>query len=70
MSKTQIALEIYDRQEAKNLNAAAREAGIAPPTLFNALKRRAEQLAAGKEQCPCCGQIVRDGFKINPEVLK
>ena len=68
MSKTQTALALFD--QGMSLNAAAREAGIAPPTLHNAVKRRREQEAAGKAHCPCCGQVVRVGFKINRDVLK
>ncbi|MBK8320977.1 MAG: hypothetical protein IPP59_02485 [Betaproteobacteria bacterium] len=62
MSKTQAALVLYE--QGKSLSAAAKEAGIKPPTLHAAIKRRDEQNAAGKEHCPCCGQVVRAGFKI------
>lgn len=68
MSKTQTALALFE--QGMTLNAAAKAAGIAPPTLHNAIKRRKEQQAAGKEHCPCCGQVVREGFSINQEALK
>lgn len=67
MSKTQAALVLFD--QGMSLNAAAREAGIAPPTLSNALKRRKEQEAAGKEHCPCCRQVLRAGFQIDESKL-
>lgn len=68
MSKTQIALGIFD--QGATINAAAKEAGIAPSTLHAAIKRRNEQKAAGKEHCPCCKQVLRDGFQIDRTVLK
>lgn len=71
-SKTQLALAIYDSQPEgqKNIARAAKEAGIKAPTLHNTINRRKEQLAAGREHCPCCGQVVRDGFKIDRSILK
>lgn len=68
MSKTQRALALVD--QGKSVREAAREAGISEPTLYAALKRIREQSEAGKERCPCCGQVVRDGFEVNRDVLK
>lgn len=68
MSKTQKALALVS--EGKTVREAAKEAGITEPTLYAALKRIKEQDQAGKERCPCCGQVVREGFEINREVLK
>ena len=51
------------------MREAASEAGITEPTLYAALKRIKNQSAAGKERCPCCGQVVRDGFEIDRDVL-
>lgn len=45
--------------------AAAEQAGVAESTLRVAMGR-----TKGKEQCPCCGQVVREGFEINRDVLK
>ena len=69
MSKTQEALALYDCG-GMSIHAAARAAGIKAPTLHAAIKRREAQRAAGKGTCPCCGQVVRDGFAINQAVLK
>ena len=68
MSKTQKALTLVD--QGVTVREAAKEAGIAEPTLYAALKRLKEQNAAGKERCPCCGQVVREGFAINHAILK
>ena len=62
MSKTQTALALFDR--GQSINAAARAVGIAAPTLHAAVKRRQAQKAAGKVHCPCCGQVVREGFSV------
>lgn len=63
-SKTQIALELVRKGEMTPY-AAAKQAGIATSTLYNAMKRQ-----EGKKTCPCCGQIVREGFSINRAALK
>jgi hypothetical protein len=66
MSKTQKALGLLAR--GKTVREAATEAGIAEPTLYAAMKRIKEQSAAGKERCPCCGQVVREGFEVDLSV--
>ncbi|MDX2299820.1 MAG: hypothetical protein NW204_08850, partial [Xanthomonadaceae bacterium] len=62
-SKTRVAIELT--KQGMTPYAAAKQAGIATSTMYNALKRQ-----EGKSLCPCCGQIVRDGFEINRAVLK
>lgn len=62
-SKTQAALALVEAGETPN--AAANKVGISASAVYRALGRR-----EGKEVCPCCGQIVREGFSINPAVLK
>lgn len=68
MSKTQAALALV----AQGMLAieAAKSAGITPPTLYAALGRMKKQAQEGKERCPCCGQVVREGFSIDSAVLK
>ena len=44
---------------------AAELAGVAEATIYIAQNR-----LKGKEQCPCCGQVVREGFVVNKDVLK
>ena len=63
LSKTQQALKFVS--EGVAIKAAAEKAGIAESTLRMAIGR-----TKGKEQCPCCGQVVREGFEINRDVLK
>lgn len=63
LSKTQQALKLLSRGVA--VKAAAEQAGIAESTLRVAMGR-----TKGKEQCPCCGQVVREGFEMNRDVLK
>lgn len=62
-SKTQIALALV--RQGQTPYSAAKQAGIATSTLYTALKRQED-----KELCPCCGQVVREGFSINRAVLK
>ena len=62
-SKTQQALDLVRQGETPY--AAARQAGISPSVVYVAIKRQQD-----KTLCPCCGQVVREGFQINPDVLK
>lgn len=62
-SKTQGALELIEK--GMTPYAAAQEVGISPSTVYRALGRRQD-----KTVCPCCGQVVREGFEINRAVLK
>jgi len=63
LSKTQQALRLVS--EGVAIKVAAAQAGIAESTLRMAIGR-----TKGKEQCPCCGQVVREGFEIDRSVLK
>jgi DNA-binding CsgD family transcriptional regulator len=63
VSKTQQALALV--RGGKSVKEAAQEVGIAEATIYIAINR-----TKGKEQCPCCGQVVREGFEINRDVLK
>lgn len=63
LSKTQQALKLVAQGIA--VKVAADQAGIAESTLRVAMGR-----TKGKEQCPCCGQVVREGFEINRDVMK
>ncbi len=63
LSKTQQALKLVAQGIA--VKVAAEQAGIAESKLRMAISR-----TKGKEQCPCCGQVVREGFEIDHSVLK
>ncbi|HLO63287.1 MAG TPA: helix-turn-helix domain-containing protein [Azonexus sp.] len=63
ISKTQQALALV--RTGKSVKEAAQEVGIADATVYIAINR-----TKGKEVCPCCGQVVREGFEINRDVLK
>jgi hypothetical protein len=47
------------------IRVAAERAGIAESTLRMSIGR-----TRGKEQCPCCGQVVRTGFEVIPNMIK
>ena len=63
LSKTQQALA-YVAQGMK-IKDAADKAEVAESTLRMAIGRQ-----RGKEVCPCCHQVVREGFEIDRSVLK
>lgn len=64
LSKTQQALALMD-SEGIGASEAARRLGIAAGTVLSAVMRM-----KGKDICPCCGQVVREGFEIDRSVLK
>lgn len=63
LSKTQQALKLV--AQGISVKEAADRAGIAESTLRVATSRN-----KGKELCPCCGQVVREGFEIDRSLLK
>lgn len=60
LSKTQQALELV--RQGANPHAAAAQLGITATAVYRAFKR-----SEGKQICPCCGQVVRDGFKVQSD---
>jgi DNA-binding CsgD family transcriptional regulator len=64
LSKTQQALALMG-SEGIGASEAARRVGIAAGTVLSAVMRM-----KGKNICPCCSQVVREGFEINRSVLK
>ena len=63
LSKTQKALRLVS--EGVAIKVAAVRSGIAESTLRMAIGRM-----KGKDICPCCGQVVREGFEVDHSVLK
>lgn len=63
-SKTMQAVDLV-LDQGLTAYAAAKQIGINQSAVHRALARR-----EGKETCPCCGQVLREGFSIDPSVLK
>lgn len=63
LSKTQQALALV--KDGMSVREAARQVGVTEPTIYIAIGRNKD-----KQQCPCCGQVVRAGFEVNRDVLK
>jgi len=63
-SKTMQAVDLV-LDQGLTVYAAAKQIGINQSAVHRALARR-----EGKETCPCCGQVLREGFSIDPSVLK
>lgn len=63
-SKTMQALALI-QEEGLSAYGAAKRLGINPSAVTRALQRRED-----KTLCPCCGQVVREGYEVNPSVLK
>ncbi len=64
LTKTQQALALME-SEGISASEAARRTGIKSGTVLYAVMRM-----KGKEICPCCGQVVREGFEVDRGVLK
>jgi hypothetical protein len=57
LSKTQQALiRVANGEKAPTI---AKDLGISSAVIYAAMKKR-----VGKTICPCCGQIVREGFQL------
>ena len=69
ISKTSKAIQKYTVQLAKDGKASiqeiAREFEISAAAIYAQLKRERDLT-----RCPCCGQVVKEGFKIDRTVLK
>ena len=63
ISKTAQAVERVKAGET--VRSAARALDITEAAVYARLK-----LERDRPRCPCCGQIVREGFEINGGVLK
>ena len=62
LSKTQIAVaRVLAGEKAPTVG---KELGISSTAIYQSIKRR-----EGKETCPCCNQIIREGFKLNKKDL-
>lgn len=64
-SKTQQALELLRKNPDMKPYQAAEIVGVQNAAVYQALSR-----IKGKELCPCCGQVVREGFEVDRSVLK
>lgn len=64
-SKTQQALELLRKNPEMKPYQAAQVVGVGNAAVYQALGR-----IKGKELCPCCGQVVREGFEIDRSALK
>lgn len=62
-SKTMQALDLVN--SGMSGYAAAQKLGISSAAISRALSRR-----KAKDICPCCNQVVREGFKVNWSKLK
>lgn len=63
-SKTMQAVELV-LDQGLTVYAAAKQVGVNQSAVHRALARRED-----KDVCPCCGQVVREGFAVDPSVLK
>lgn len=63
-SKTQKAVDLVLKKDFTP-HAAAKAMELNPSAVYRALQR-----AQNRTLCPCCGQVVREGFKIDRAVLK
>jgi DNA-binding CsgD family transcriptional regulator len=63
LSKTQQALALV--KDGMSVREAARQVGVTEPTIYIAIGRNKD-----KQHCPCCNQIVRAGFEVDPAMVK
>jgi hypothetical protein len=64
-SKTQQALDLLKANPRMTPYEAAATVGVGNAAVYQAIRR-----TKGKDLCPCCGQVVREGFEVDRSVLK
>lgn len=64
-SKTQQAIDLMKDDPSITAYQAAARVGVSEQAIYGAIRRTRD-----KQQCPCCGQVVRSGFEIDRSVLK
>lgn len=64
-SKTQQALDLLKKNPDMKPYQAADAVGVQNAAVYQALQR-----TKNKTMCPCCGQVVREGFEIDPEAVR
>lgn len=63
-SKTMQAVDLV-LNEGLTVYAAAKKIGVNQSAVHRALQRRGD-----KEICPCCGQVIREGFSLDQSKVK
>lgn len=63
-SRTQKAVDLVLKGQLTP-HAAAKAQGLNASAVYRALQR-----AQNRTLCPCCGQVVREGFRVDKKVLK
>ncbi len=64
-SKTQQALDLMQQNPGMTAYEAAATVGVGNAAVYQALRR-----TKGKTICPCCKQVVREGFEIDRSAVK
>lgn len=69
ISKTAEAVRLIQAARASgkplSVQVVAREFEISAAAIYAQLKRE-----EGRQRCPCCGQVVKEGYEVNKAVLK
>lgn len=65
MAISRTAQAVRRVQAGEAVRDVARDLDISAAAIYAQIKR--EQ---GRERCPCCDQVVRDGYKVDRSVLK
>lgn len=63
-SRTQKAVDLVNKGDMTP-HAAAKAMGLNASAVYRALQR-----AQNRKLCPCCGQVVREGFRVDRKALK
>lgn len=63
-SRTQKAVDLVLKKDVTP-HAAAKAQGLNASAVYRALQR-----AQNRTLCPCCGQVVREGFRVDRKALK
>jgi hypothetical protein len=65
MAISRTAKAVRRVQAGEKVQEVARALEISASAIYAQIKRE-----AGVKRCPCCGQVVREGYKVDRRVLK
>lgn len=65
MSDSKTMQAVRRAQAGEKVRDVARELDLSESAVYAALKREKQ-----RERCPCCGQVVREGFTVDESTLK
>lgn len=65
MAISRTAQAVRRVRSGETVRSVARDIGISEAAVYAQIKRE-----EGLKRCPCCGQVLKEGFKVRKDVLR